>query len=132
MPSSFDDPVRAREAELAMAGMASRAVASTRRLRTRQPKVQGRSMIRSGATRLRARAAEWGFTTDTLRGYREMPAFEHTEAFDVASVQAHAFGPDGVTANQNTFERKDVVIEVANNAPQGVGAWLSDIDVGRR
>ena len=43
-------------------------------------------------------------------------------------MQARAFGPNGVTANQNTFERKDVVIEVANAAPQGVGPWLADID----
>ncbi|HUO66353.1 MAG TPA: AAA family ATPase, partial [Gammaproteobacteria bacterium] len=75
-----------------------------------------------------ARAAEWNFTTDTLRGYREGPAFEYATPFDVAGVQARAFSPSGVTANQNTFERKDVVIEVANNAPHGVGAWLSNID----
>ena len=60
--------------------------------------------------------------------YREMPAFENVASFPVADVQARAFGPNGVTANQNTFERKDVVIEVANAAPQGVGPWLADID----
>ena len=38
-----------------------------------------------------------------------------------------------MTANQNTFERKDIVIEVANNSRNGVGSWLSDIDaVSRR
>ena len=73
------------------------------------------------------RSSEW-LTPADVAAYREMPAFENTQSFPVASVQARAFGPNGVTANQNTFERKDVVIEVANAAPQGVGPWLADID----
>ncbi len=128
-PSKFiRDPVRAREAELAMAGMPPRARRQYATLRTRQSKVEGQINDQKWRGEIAARAAEWDFTIDTLRGYREGPAFEYATPFDVAGVQARAFGPSGVTANQNTFERKDVVIEVANNAPQGVGAWLSDID----
>ena len=72
-------------------------------------------------------SSEW-LTPADVAAYREVPAFENTESFPVESVQARAFGPNGVTANQNTFERKDVVIEVANAAPQGIGPWLADID----
>ena len=122
------NPVRAREAELAMAGMPPRARRQYATLRTRKSKIEGTIEDREWSQNIADRSAEFDFTADTLRAYREGPAAEPAPAFDVSGVQARAFGPNGVTANQNTFERKDVVIEIANSAPQGVGAWLSDID----
>jgi conjugative relaxase-like TrwC/TraI family protein len=127
-PAKFiRNPARAREAEMAMAGMGDRARRQYATLRTRKSKIEGQFDEESWNADVVARAGEW-LTREDLAAYREMPAFENTQPFDVAAVQAHAFGPNGVTANQNTFERKDVVIEVANAARQGVGPWLSDID----
>jgi conjugative relaxase-like TrwC/TraI family protein len=122
------NPERAREAELAMAGMSARARRQYATLRTRASKITGEIDQQSWRTDVLARAAEWDLTPETIAAYRDMEAFEDTAGFDVASVQEHAFGPNGVTANQNTFERKDVVIEVANAAQQGVGTWLADVD----
>ena len=94
---------------------------------TRYPKDMTADLGQAWSDEIVARSSEW-LTPADVAAYREMPAFENTTRFDVAGVQARAFGPGGVTANQNTFERKDVVVEVANDAPQGVGAWLGDID----
>jgi conjugative relaxase-like TrwC/TraI family protein len=94
---------------------------------TRNPKDMSAHLGQAWSDEIVLRSREW-LTPDDVAAYREMPAFESTERFPVAAVQARAFGPNGVTANQNTFERKDIVIEVANAAAQGVGSWLQDID----
>jgi len=116
------------EAELVAQGMnGGRALRDATWRQTRNPKDMNGDLGEAWSDEIVLRASEW-LTPEDVAGYREMLGFENTQAFPVATVQAHAFGPNGVTANQNTFERKDVVIEVANAAPQGVGAWLADID----
>ncbi len=122
------EEILAEEAEMVAQGMQSgRALRDAMWRQTRNPKDKNADLGQAWSDEIVARASEW-LTPEDLAAYREMPAFENTERFDVAAVQAHAFGPNGVTANQNTFERKDVVIEVANNSRNGVGSWLSDID----
>jgi conjugative relaxase-like TrwC/TraI family protein len=116
------------EAELVAQGMhAGRALRDATWRQTRNPKDMNADLGQTWNDEIVTRSSEW-LTPADVAAYREMPAFENVASFPVASVQARAFGPNGVTANQNTFERKDVVIEVANAAPQGVGPWLADID----
>ncbi len=116
------------EAEFVAQGMhAGRALRDATWRQTRNPKDMNADLGQAWSDEIVSRSSEW-LTPADLEAYREMPAFESTERLPVAAVQARAFGPNGVTANQNTFERKDVVIEVANAAPQGVGSWLADID----
>jgi conjugative relaxase-like TrwC/TraI family protein len=116
------------EAELVAQGMhAGRALRDATWRQTRNPKDMTADLGQAWSDEIVTRSSEW-LTPADVAAYHEMPAFENVERFPVASVQARAFGPNGVTANQNTFERKDVVTEVANAAPQGVGPWLTDID----
>ena len=116
------------EAEFVAQGMhAGRALRDATWRQTRNPKDMNADLGQAWSDEIVLRSSEW-LTPADVEAYREMPAFESTERFPVAAVQARAFGPNGVTANQNTFERKDVVIEVANAAPPGVGPWLADID----
>jgi conjugative relaxase-like TrwC/TraI family protein len=75
-----------------------------------------------------ARAEEFDFNQRTIQAYEEGPAYENTEVIDTAEVARHAFGRDGVTANKNTFTIKDVVVEVAASAQQGLGTTLNEID----
>lgn len=116
------------EAELVAQGMSrGRALRDATWRQTRNPKDMTADLGQAWSDEIVVRSSEW-LTPADVAAYREMPVFENTQSFPVDSVQARAFGPNGVTANQNTFERKDVVIEVANAAPQGVGPWLADID----
>jgi conjugative relaxase-like TrwC/TraI family protein len=116
------------EAELVAQGMhAGRALRDATWRQTRNPKDMTADLGQGWSDEIVTRASEW-LTPADVAAYREMPGFENVERFPVERVQARAFGPNGVTANRNTFERKDVVIEVANAAPQGVGPWLADID----
>ncbi|MGH2896559.1 MAG: AAA family ATPase, partial [Solirubrobacteraceae bacterium] len=115
-------------AELVAQGMHSgRALRVATWRQTRNPKDMNADLGQTWSDEIVTRASEW-LTPADIAAYREMPAFENVAQFPVESVQARAFGPNGVTANRNTFERKDVVIEVANAAPQGIGPWLADID----
>ena len=77
-----------------MAGMPPRARRQYATLRTRQSKVRRRSMNRGGGWMRRGRPSGTSRQTRSA-AYREMPAYEDTEAFDVAGVQARAFGPTG-------------------------------------
>ena len=116
------------EKELVAQGMhAGRALRDATWRQTRNPKDMTADLGQGWSDEIVTRASEW-LTPADVAGYREMPAVGQTEEFPRERVQARAFGPNGVTANKNTFERKDVVIEVANAAPQGVGSWLADID----
>ena len=97
---------------------------------TRDPKGMTAELGDDWNAAIIARASEW-LTPEDVEAMREMPAFENTQPIDVEAIKEHAFGPNGLTANQNTFEDRHVIVEIANHAPQGVDMGLYGVDMLR-
>jgi conjugative relaxase-like TrwC/TraI family protein len=69
----------------------------------------------------RARAGEHGFGRRELRrlARRRPSRIARSEADVVRTVVARLSGPNGLTANHNTFARRHVLAEIAGELPQG-------------
>lgn len=119
------------EQEMVAAGMhAGPALREQLWRQTRNPKDMGAELGESWRDGIIARASEW-LTPEDVAAMRGLPAFENTQGIDVEAIKEHAFGPNGLTARQNTFEDRHVIVEIANHAPQGVAMGLEGVDMLR-
>ncbi len=96
--------------------------------KTRGPKAPAMDLGAGASVSVRivsARAAELNFTHATYGPTREA-CVHNRERFDLAPLADRPiFGPTGVTGLNNTFERKDVVIEVRAVPRTAKGSWAS-------
>src|SRR5581483_8686403 len=71
---------------------------------------------------VRARAAEHGLGQAEIERLRHQPPARPRPPASESNLAARLFAPTGVTAAQNTFHRRDVVIAVAAEQPDGASA----------
>jgi conjugative relaxase-like TrwC/TraI family protein len=115
--------IEEREAELVAAGVAvgdaGREVIAHDTRERKQYGIQTHSW-RDAVT---ARAAEHGLGESELRALCRRRPKEHPVLEKVLAAEAERLvGPDGLTAQRNSFERRDVVIAFAQAAAQGAAA----------
>ncbi len=73
----------------------------------------------------RARAAEHGFGQAELAALQARPAAD-VEPVDLARLAVRLSGPEGLTANHNTFARRHALAEIASAYPEGASLGRLD------
>ena len=118
---AFSSRRRAIEASLERRGLASRRAAEVAALETRPAKASASEPALSPVTlqdRWRAQATELGVEPAALRDVLGQCRIPHQEVGQLLTTE-HVLGPDGLTAQRSTFERRDVVRTVADAMAEG-------------
>jgi conjugative relaxase-like TrwC/TraI family protein len=117
------------EEYLAETGFTTRAGAEVAALATRAPKAPAHDLapdVSSLRQRLQAAVRELGVDPDRLFADLERPRLVELEPGARSGLLAHLIGPEGLTAAESTFERRDVVRAVAEALP--AGAHLDEVE----
>ena len=117
------------EEYLFLRGESSRRTAELAALATREPKAQRKDISLGGADlreRWRARAIELGVDPDARLYEQGMPRRVTLRPETAGQIAGELLSPEGLTVQESTFERRDVVRAIAERLSEG--AALEDIE----